>query len=150
MNKTIIVSLSALFFVISANTANAKIYKWTDANGSVHYSATPPKQKFNKIKAKNIEDEIRYATGRPKYPSAGKAESKAVDKNSKEDEKLAGPSKKLIKYCKQQRTNLRKLKENFNTKWVDHKGKETQLTQKQRKDKVKEIKKSITAGCVGV
>lgn len=147
MNKITIISLSALFFAISTNVATAKIYKWTDANGSVHYSATPPK---TKVKAKDIEDKILYAAGKPKYPSADKAEGKSSAKNQVKDEKLAGPGKKLIKYCKQQRTNLRKLKDNFNTRWVDSSGKTTQLTQKQRKDKVKEIKKSITTGCVGV
>lgn len=147
MNKTTVVSLSALFLVFSASLATAKIYKWTDANGSVHYSATPPKQK--KIKAQNIEDKIRYAAGKPQYPTES-SENKSEDKAEQKDEKLAGPSKKLVSYCKQQRTNLRQLKDNFNTKWVDPSGKETLLTQKQRKDKVKEIKKSIVSGCTGV
>jgi len=149
MNKITIVTLSTLALALSVTSTQAKIYKWTDANGSTHYSATPPKQhKKSKVKVKDIEDKIRYAAGKPynRPKSAEKEENTA----KKDDDKLAPPGKKLIKYCKSQRSNLRQLKENFNTTWVEASGKKALLTQKQRKDKVKEIRKSIKSECTGV
>jgi len=148
MNKITIVTLSTLALALSVTSTQAKIYKWTDANGSTHYSATPPKQQKKKTEVKDIEDEIRYAAGKPYNRS--KSAEKEENTSKKDDDKLAPPSEKLIKYCKSQRSNLKQLKENFNTTWVEASGKKTLLTQKQRKDKVKEIRKSIKSECVGV
>jgi len=151
MNKKItIVTLSTFVLALSVTSIQAKIYKWTDANGSVHYSATPPKQSIkSKVKVKDIENKIRSAAGKPSLRS--KSTDEKNEKNTaKNDDKLAPPSKKLIKYCKAQRSNLRQLKDNFNTTWVEPNGKQALLTQKQRKDKVKEIRKSIKTECAGV
>lgn len=45
-------SLIAVALLLLAPLANAQVYKWTDASGTVHYSETPPTQgtKFNKVK----------------------------------------------------------------------------------------------------
>ena len=34
----------SLLFVAAAAPVTAEIYRWTDANGSIHFSATPPRQ----------------------------------------------------------------------------------------------------------
>ena len=146
MNKITIITLSTLAIALSVSSIQAKIYKWTDANGSTHYSATPPKQNTkSKVKVKNIEDKIRYAAGKPSLHTKSTEEKSA----GKKDDKLAPPSKKLVKYCKSQRSNLKQLKENFNTT-LEASGKKSLLNQKQRKDKVKEIRKSIKNECAGV
>lgn len=44
MNKGIL-ALFLLYFLQTAHTAYANIYKWTDKNGKVHYSDQPPVQK---------------------------------------------------------------------------------------------------------
>ncbi len=145
--------LSILAITFSVTSIQAKIYKWTDANGAVHYSATPPKSnKKSKIDVKDIEDKIRFAAGRPRTSNSNQTIEGPVaeSENKKESDKLAPPSAKLIKYCKSQRSNLKKLKDNFNTTWVSASGKKSLLSQKQRKEKVKEIRKSISTECIGV
>ncbi len=153
MNKPTIISLSLLVITLSVTSIQAKIYKWTDANGAVHYSATPPKaNQASKSDVKDIEDKIRFAAGRPPASESKKtAEGSVVaEENKQGSDKLSPPNSKLIKYCKSQRSNLKQLKENFNTTWVSPSGKKALLSQKQRKDKVQEIRKSITTECVGV
>ena len=150
MNKPTIITLSLLAFTLSITSIQAKIYKWTDANGAVHYSSTPPKHN-KKIKVKDIEDKIRYAAGKPKSTAKNTERFENPDKqDEKNEDKLAPPSAQLIKYCKTQRSNLKQLKENFNTVYVSPNGKKTLLSQQQRKKKVKEIRKSISTECAGV
>ncbi|MBB6187343.1 DUF4124 domain-containing protein [Rhodanobacter sp. MP7CTX1] len=45
-------SLIAVTLLLLAPLANAQVYKWTDAGGTVHYSQSPPAEgtKFNKVK----------------------------------------------------------------------------------------------------
>ena len=153
MKKPTIITLSLITLTLSITSTQAKIYKWTDTNGAVHYSSTPPKtNKKSNLNVKDIEDKIRFAAGKPRASSSKQSIEGPVSegKDEKESSKLAPPSPKLIKYCKSQRSNLKQLKENFNTTWVSASGKKALLSQKQRKDKVKEIRKSITTECVGV
>jgi Domain of unknown function (DUF4124) len=52
MESTMHRSLIAVALLLLAPLAYAQVYKWTDANGTVHYSETPPVEgtKFNKVK----------------------------------------------------------------------------------------------------
>jgi hypothetical protein len=52
MESTMHRSLIAVALLLLTPLANAQVYKWTDASGTVHYSETPPAQgtKFNKVK----------------------------------------------------------------------------------------------------
>ena len=143
--------ISTGVFLVTINS-QAEIYKWTDAKGVTHYSAQKPTQQ--KIKSENIEDKIRSAAG--KYQASSGQTSQAPAKNtaksndSKSKTKLAGPSAKLVSYCKSQRKNLAQLKKNYRNVWKDKDGKTSRLDQKQRQEKVNQIQKSITAECAGV
>lgn len=146
-----IASISSLF-LISAMNAQAKIYKWTDANGQTHYTAQPPTQD-QKIKAKNIEDEIKAFAGKYRPPSKSEKtdSTESEDSNKTEsEEELAGPNAQLIKYCNSQRNNLKQLKKNFRNVWIDIKGKKTNLNQEQRKEKVATLASEIDKNCSDV
>ena len=148
----VITAISTIMLLANVST-KAEIYKWTDAKGVTHYSAQKPTQR--KIKSKNIEDEIRSAAGKYQAPSRtasqANAESESSEKgDNKKKPKLAGPSAKLVAYCKTQRKNLAGLKKNFRNSWQGKDGKKTRLDQKQRQAKVTDIQKSITQECAGV
>ena len=149
MKKIILITcISALTLTYSINT-QAKIYKWTDAKGVIHYSATPP---ATKKKVKNIESDIRLAAGKHRPSEADKKEANTDNKQKakeQEDEasELSPPDKKLIDYCKSQRDNLKILKKNFRNVWIDSSGKRTKLNQKQRQEKVDYIKNRIENDC---
>lgn len=150
--SVILTSLTTLALVMSIQS-HAKIYKWTDANGQVHYTAQPPAQKKLRIKATNIEDEIKSKAGKYRAPknaektAATDSSIKSDSEENKSDDELAGPNKQLIKYCKGQRNNLAQLKKNFRNIWIDAKGKKTSLTQEQRKEKVALLQDEINSNC---
>ena len=147
-----ILSATVISTVVLLATMNsqAEIYKWTDAKGVIHYSAQKPTQQ--KIKSENIEDQIRFAAGKHQVASRKTSQTQDTKKsnNSKTKTQLAGPSAKLVSYCKSQRKNLAQLKENYRNLWKSKDGKTSRLNQKQRQDKVNQIQKSITAECAGI
>ena len=57
-------SLIAVALLLLAPLANAQVYKWTDANGTVHYSETPPVEgtKFNKVKTNGSVEPLAAPT----------------------------------------------------------------------------------------
>ena len=151
----ILTSITTLALVISVGS-QAKIYKWTDANGQTHYSAQPPAQKKQRIKSENIEDKIRANAG--KYRATQKTKSVANNSNKGESPKvedtnkeaLDGPNKQLISYCDSQRNNIAQLKKNFRNVWVNVKGEKTTLNQEQRQEKVAHLASKIKTECDGV
>ena len=137
--------------------SHAEIYKWTDEKGTIHYTAIPPMQKKTHIKATNIESEIRSAAGKYRPPARGSKRAGTDRESTSQDdalkdknEQLAGPDKKLVKYCENQRNNLQQLKKNYRNVWIDVKGQKTTLNQEQRKQKVDYLKQRIQEDCAGV
>jgi hypothetical protein len=63
-------SLIAVALLLLMPLAHAQVYKWTDPNGTVHYSETPPAEgtKFNKVKTSGGVDPI--APPAPAAPAA--------------------------------------------------------------------------------
>lgn len=158
MNKKTITLTSFLavsFSMTFSMSSHAEIYKWKDASGQVHYTATPPPT-HKKIKAENIEDKIKNSAGKYK-PTSKSVESKSTDEKSEKtndddasDKKEANkPTKQLIDYCNEQRKSLKLLKNNQNVTWEQF-GKKTNLTASQRKSKIKSIKSNITEECKGI
>ena len=146
-NKSIILTSVTTLVLLMGVNAHAKIYKWTDANGQTHYSAHPPAASKQKIKAEDIEEKIKAYAGKYR-PSAKTASKKPNDESeSKTEEDLSGPDKKLIKYCDSQRNNLKQLKKNFRNVWIDIKGNKTNLNQEQRKEKVAALESQIKENC---
>ncbi len=147
--SAVVISTYVLLLTVSTQ---AEIYKWTDAKGVTHYSAQKPVQR--KIKTEDIEDKIRSSAGKYQASSRKTSQTSAINVNKNNgngtQEKLAGPSQKLVSYCKGQRKNLAKLKKNYRNIWKDKDGKTTRLDQKQRQEKVNIIQKSITTECAGV
>lgn len=159
-NKTItLLSLLALSLSTLAfdTSVQAKIYKWTDANGQVHYSAKPPMQKKIKVKPKDIEDQILMSAGKfdPSKVSKNKASEENQEKTEKNEEDgdnknaKSKPTKQLIDFCKNQRKSLKLLKNNQNVSWEQF-GKKTNLSAAQRKSKIKNIKSGISEDCKGI
>jgi len=149
VTTTAIVSLA---FFVNIGT-NAEIYKWTDAKGIVHYTANKPTQK--KIKAEDIEVQIRSAAGKYKATnttshSPQNTSTRNSDEQQREDVKLKGPDPKLVSYCKQQRNNLSSLQKNYRNVWQGADGKKKKLNQEERQLKVNELQDRISEDCAGL
>lgn len=143
-----ITTICSALLILSVNT-QAEIYKWVDENGGVHYTAQPPVHKKKRVKAKNIENEIKAAAGKYRPPVNSTVTKNDADTETEKvnGEELAGPDKKLVSYCTNQKKNLEQLKKNFRNVWIDVKGKKTNLDQEQRKEKVAYLQQRITEDC---
>ena len=159
MKKKIFVATTCCTLTALLNfTAQAEIYKWTDNKGVTHYSARPPAQRKKAAKnIKDIEKKIRQAAGKYR-PLANtnttlnnnSEKSSGTEQQKTTNTEIAPPSKKLVSYCKKQRSSLKKLKSNFRTVWKGLDGKEKRLNQSERKEKIDYLIKRITEDCEGV
>lgn len=149
-----VILLSTIALSLSVSS-QAEIYKWTDAKGVTHYSATPPvkAQIKSKTEVKHIGNEIRSAAGRYRPTTNQRNDSnqqQTANTSDKGKSELSPPSQRLVTYCKNQRKNLETLKKNFRNVWVEKDGKKINLDQKQRQEKVNSLKKAISEDCKGV
>ena len=145
MKKSLLIACLCVIALTISTSSQAKIYKWTDKKGVIHYSATPPQ---TKQKAKNIEDKIRFAAGKytPKKVTSSTQRTASGKKVKKLSSKLSSPNKKLTAYCQGQRSNLSKLKSNYRNTWIEN-GVKKNLDQSQRKQKVQQLIDSIELNC---
>lgn len=115
MIKLTLLSLCITFSI--AQTAQAEIYKWTDANGKVHYSATPPKD--TSTKAENIEDKIKFNIGKVQPSKAHHTKPKTTTKEKKDIKASREKYKKdrsqaRVGYCNGLRRNIQTLENSKN------------------------------------
>ena len=134
---TLIIALSFLVFTL----AEAKVYKWKDAEGVVHYSSTPPKPSE---KISDLKEDL-HITDNKALAHKSQRETKA---SAKEENNKKSHSQKTKKrnYCNGLRRNLVLLKRNLKVKWVQN-GKSTELNAEQRQDKLRSLEESIDNEC---
>ncbi len=79
MRKAIVKSLAALTCVVATGAAAAEIYKWTDADGRVHYSdAPPPNTRVEKV---IIEQPIAIVPTAPVSPPSTPTAEQLADRD---------------------------------------------------------------------
>lgn len=144
--------LIALLFAGTAVTAQAnKFYKWTDANGNVHYSQTKPK---HQKKAKQLD--IRAGKGSPVAKTTPEATKKAKGKQKnnpekKQIEELQGKVKKQNDHmkaqrCKNLKTSLDNLLEGGRIYEMQD-GKRNYLSGKQIEERRTKVKQAYQKDC---
>ena len=148
-------TLCAFSLVLACAMANvqAGVYKWTDDSGAVHYTQTPPP---DSSKAKNMDQEISLATGKPQHSSAVKGTDTAnatEDKDKPTDEMAAAKQEgaknedKHRQFCDQQKTALKQLVSNPVIRWKTAENEEKILTAQERTDKIAEFEKNVKDLC---
>ncbi len=148
MNKTLakLCALSVLLAVVG--TAHAEIYKWTDANGSVHYTQTPPP---DPSQAKDIGQEISLSTGKAQKGSNNATPTAKQDKEKDDIEKARDDGTKNAEkhqtFCDQQNAALKQLLANPVIRWKSATEEEKILSAKERTDKIAEFEKNIKELC---
>jgi len=101
-----------LFFVAVVSTSvHADLYKWTDAQGKVHYSDQPPTAKAQIIK--------NSAAGQADITSQAKqsldAKDRAYQERREEAEKARAKAEKEAEQARIQRENCAKARSNLST-----------------------------------
>lgn len=153
MKKIALIATTALLVFVTGTTT-AKIYKWVDDEGKLHYTERPaPAGK----KTEDIEDRIRFAASLPSKPGSSSympadSNEKAKEELSMEDEQVKNKKanqeylKKLREYCETQQRNLATLKTDSPIAWEED-GQTELLSDQQRAEKIREIKESINKNC---
>lgn len=132
---TLIIALGFLSFAIT----EAKVYRWKDASGVIHYSSTPPKPTE---KVSDLKNDLRITDNK------SIAHKNHQETTTKKENKKNIRSKKTRKrnYCNGQRRNLALLKRNLKVKWIEN-GKSIKLSADQRHEKLRSLENSINADC---
>lgn len=136
------------FIVLSGllimSTTQAEMYKWTDKNGEIHYTQTPPPAD---IKGKNIEDDVKLSTGKlgnvlptASVPSPKKETPEEAGKRSTEQHKA---------FCDDQKRIIEDLTTKSLIKWKDNPNDKEGyfLTAEQKTQKKQEVQKNIDQMC---
>ena len=141
MKQVIITTLAISFSFLSVIT-EAKIYKWKDAKGQIHYASTPPKPS-----EKNFELKKDFSFSNK---SATTSENKVAIKKDKLQETDSNEAKKTsnkkLEFCRKEKNNLKLLQQNSTVTWIEN-GKETPLSGKMLEDKIQVIKENIQTNC---
>lgn len=145
MKQPIIATFIIALSFLSLTIVEAKVYTWTDDSGIKHYSSVPPRPKE---KVSNLSDNLRITDNSSTAPKVEKKQDIAEKKPSKGIKKKRPLNQAEAKqhYCDNQKNNLMLLTENTHVKWIE-KGNETQLTNEQRKHKIRDLHKSIAEDC---
>ncbi len=137
--------LIAVALLLLAPLATAEVYKWTDANGTVHYSEAPPAQgtKFSKV----------TTTGTVEPLSKPAAESDTEDANTSNE---PAPAPKTVADTPENRKALcESLKSNLATLHgsgpvlMEKDGKQSALDAAQRKQQIDTAQAQYDEYCQG-
>lgn len=140
---------AALLLTCTLQTASAEIYKWTDADGNVHYTQTPPQGENNVTKdVKDIAKDIEMAVGAilGSQDKAGEAENLPADTLAAARQAGAKNTIKHQAFCTQQESALKQLLANPVIRWNSD-GDERVLTATERQTKIDEFSNNLKEMC---
>ena len=131
-----------------SHTLNAEIYKWTDKEGKIHYSSTPPKE--DPKQAQEIGDKIKANIGKVQ-PATSYKKTSTTDEAKKSQKKAEEPYKNdrspaRIKYCNNLKKNIATLKNEKNVNLVE-KGKPSALSDEQKSKHLKKSQSNLEKNC---
>lgn len=137
--------LGGIVLVALATTAQAKVYKWTDAQGKVHYSAHPPAQmKAQEVKVAPPPPSAQAAPAPQVQPAEAKREAQPAPQVATNDQARA---EAFRKNCEIARQNLTILEDPANRRFSEDGKQSTYYTDEQRAAKIAEARKSIESFC---
>ena len=148
--------LLTLFVTVSlSQTLHAKIYKWTDSEGKVHYSATPPKD--TKEKAENIEDKIKFNIGKTQPTKSPQTSESNTEKSGDEKNNKKSANKKYsedtsnarVAYCNGLKRNIHTLETSKNVNLAEE-GNIKPLNTKQIGERLAKEKSNLEKNCAGI
>lgn len=131
------------FFIVSCLNAHAEVYRWTDANGKVHYSDKRPKTAAEDVTEKVKQTNLDTSTAeRQKLETLFRKENDA-DREYKQQQ--ARPNAELLLRCKEARDYLNTI--SGRVQFIDKDGKAVTVTEEERKLKVAETQALIKEHC---
>ena len=145
--------LSTITFI---NTANAKVYKWTDENGKVHYSDKPIDDKSKQIKMERQPTNAEVLQARQRASTLIQHQNKVqsiADEEAKDKQILAQKNEqnraKMTKACNEAKYNIRLYGSGRRIFSTDENGNKIYkgYTDEEKNQMIAELQKSIKENC---
>ncbi len=144
MTRTII--FLALAATSAAFAANGQVYKWTDAQGVVHYSDAPPPTTQSNVQTMRVAGGVSTPSGTTATdPNA--AAQQQPDQATQVAQNAAPPVSDHTHDCANARSNLELLQSKFQVSVTDSTGKAVPLDDKARQAQVADMNAQIAAYC---
>ncbi len=131
-------ALLAIVLVSAPLVASAQIYKWTDAQGTTHFSEMAPRGvKYEVIRTRPDADQPRMS------------EKGAVKEQDSQASKGSGNARsiQLQRFCDQLQSNITLLESKQSLQRMDSNGKTVQVDAKLRAQQLKQQKQRYEAYC---
>ena len=147
MNRNKLLLLALLGCVGTAFAAQAQVYKWTDANGVVHFTDTPPPNSTANVQTMRVSGSDRArATPVEDGASGDKSKAAAAD-NAPQATDVANTAENRAKACQTARNNLELLQSKFTVTIPNAYGKTQELDEQDRTDQITRANAQITLYC---
>jgi len=131
------------FLILMCANIQAEVYRWTDANGKVHYGDKKPKSTAEDITEKVKQTNVDTSTAEhQKLETLFRKENEADREYQREQ---ARPDPELLLWCKEARDYLKTI--SGLVQFVDKDGKAVKVTMEERDQKVAETKALIKNRC---
>jgi hypothetical protein len=152
-SRILVTTLITLALLLTSGlAAAAKVYKWSDEDGSIHYSQEPPAEKAEEINVKSTQPVSTIPNRKPPEPASNRDNGEKTDKESKdtaaknaEIEKQNEEIRK--KNCKLANQQFMTINQGGRMYEVDEKGERHYWDDATRAAKLTEAQKSIEQWC---
>ena len=153
MDKILLI-IVILIVVFIHHDSNAKVYKWVDENGKVHYSDKPFDDKSKELKIKDNVNPQQQREAQKRAQKLIKAQQRSV-KNRLESEHEQRQQKQQNEEktrqigvaCARAKEGLRILQMQRPVYDMDEKGERRFLSDEQRKKEITQLKQEIASHC---
>ena len=137
------IKLALFIFMFVSCVANAEVYRWTDANGKVHYGDKKPAEA-----AENITDKIKKTNVDTSTTEHQKLETifrKENDADRAFQAQQAQPNQYLLQRCAEAKDYLNKI--SGRVQFLDDDGKPVHISESERDHRAKEMQTIIKENC---
>jgi hypothetical protein len=136
--------------LLLAQYAHAGVYKWTDAQGRVHYSDTPPpRQEAQRLRTGRTDEAEAAAARRSLADKLSDSELRRKKAQEDEDRRKAEEEKRRAKaeQCTRAREQLQILQQNMPIVRVDPQGRRYFMGDAERAAAIQEAQKRADESC---
>lgn len=141
----------ALSLLLCCASSYAGLYKWTDENGKVHYSdSPPPTSNATQLKKSALSDPDYQPPARQSLAdrNAEYREKKLKQQETEEEQRQAEKQAQLEQQnCQTARKNLRNLQSGIRLTELNENGEQVYLDQQKRQQRIQAAQKNIDRYC---
>jgi len=139
----LIAIISGAFF---ATPVNAKVYKWVDENGQVHYSDIPDNTQAEQVQIRTNETTTPRTKDKEKVDYL-KDKNKEKSEKAEELKEQKMTNKENRKYCNEAKSDLEAILGRNRLREIDEKGEYTYLTEEERQKRISAARKKQKEFC---